>query len=400
MTLIDAPINCIYNNHLALFFYQSAMNKLKMILLSLTFCVAVTSHAALNLRDKIAQMIILGFPQAIVNDNDEIIKSIEEENLGGVILFDYNFKTKTFDKNIKNPEQVRTLTHNLQFAAHQGNQKHHREALPLIISVDYEGGKVNRLKDSYGFPMTVSAEQFTSLSESEAKSQAKIMAKTLKSNGFNLNFAPVLDINVNPDNPVIGKLGRSFSAYPEEVIYRSQLQANAFKEKGLGIAYKHFPGHGSSTSDSHLGFVDVTNTWQAYELTPYQALIGHMDEKDIIMAAHIINRQLDNSGLPATLSKEILTGLLRERLGFNGVIITDDMQMKAISENYGLEESLVLAINAGADMFIFGNQLSQNEMPAKTLIDLIEKNVKDGKISETRINEAYSHIRSFKLSLD
>jgi beta-N-acetylhexosaminidase len=378
------------------------IEKLIKLLLILALFGGMAVHASTNtlsLRDKIAQILILGFPEASVSDDSEIVKSIQEENIGGVILFDYNFKSKTFDKNIKSPEQVATLNQALQMAASQGNKMHHREALPLIISVDYEGGRVNRLKDTYGFPKTVSAEQFSALSEQDAKKQADIMAKTLKSNGFNLDFAPVLDVNVNPENPVIGKLGRSYSADPEEVIFRSHLLTKAFKEQGIGAAFKHFPGHGSSTGDSHLGFVDVTETWQSYELTPFQELISHMDKRDMIMTAHIVNRQLDKSGLPATLSKEILTGLLRERLGFEGIIITDDMQMKAISDHYGLEESLVLAINAGADMFIFGNQLSDVPMPAKTLIDLIEKNVNDGTISEARIDEAYSHVRAFKLSL-
>lgn len=352
-----------------------------------------------TLREKIAQMLILGFPEESVTDDSEIIKTIKDDNLGGVILFDYNFKTKTFDKNIKSKKQVKALNQALQRAAIEGNKQYNREELSLIISVDYEGGKVNRLKETYGFAKTVSASEFAKLSEEDASAQAKVMTDTLKASGFNLDFAPVLDVNVNPENPVIGKLGRSYSSDPEKVIESSHILANAFKEQGIGAAYKHFPGHGSSTSDSHLGFVDVTDTWQEYELIPYQELISHMDSRDMIMTAHIVNRHLDQSGLPATLSKDILTGLLRERLGFRGIIITDDMQMKAISEHYGLEESLVLAINAGADMFIFGNQLSDEPMPAKTLIELIEKNVLAGNISASRIEDAYSHIKAFKQSI-
>jgi beta-N-acetylhexosaminidase len=184
-----------------------------------------------------------------------------------------------------------------------------------------------------------------------------------------------------------------------QVIDSSSVLASALKAKGIACAYKHFPGHGSSTGDSHLGFVDVTDTWQAYELQPFQAMVEHLDNKDMVMTAHIVNRKLDATGLPATLSHTILTGLLRQTLGFEGVIITDDMQMKAISEHYGLEQSLVLAINAGADMFIFGNQLSESPVSAAKLIDLIEKNVRNGHITETRINQSIYRIVGLKESL-
>lgn len=354
----------------------------------------------LTLRQKIGQMLILGFEGSSANNDSKIIKSIQEDNIGGVILFDYNFQTKTFDKNIKNLQQVKVLTQSLQEASKFANKIHNRPQLPFLISVDYEGGRVNRLKPDYGFPDTISANDFSALDEIEAKLEAEKMATTLKSSGFNVDFAPVLDININFDNPVIGKLGRSYSADPERVIESSSILAQSLKSESIACAYKHFPGHGSSSSDSHLGFVDVTDTWQEYELMPYQELITHMDHKDMIMTAHIVNRKLDPSGLPATLSKRILTDLLRHKLGFNGVIITDDMQMKAISEHYGLEESLVLAINAGADMFIFGNQLVEEPMKAKMLIDLIEKNVKNGTISQSRIDEAFSHIVQLKKELE
>lgn len=353
----------------------------------------------MSLREKIGQMLIIGFEGDRVNNDSPIIKSIEEDNIGGVILFDYNFQTKTFDKNIKSPKQLKALNKALQSQAQRVNVKYNRPNLPLIISVDYEGGRVNRLKTEYDFPETFSAVEFSKLSMPDAMNRARQMAVTLKSNGFNVDFAPVLDVNVNPDNPVIGKLGRSYSSDPAQVTESSSLMAKALKEEGIGCVYKHFPGHGSSSCDSHLGFVDVTQTWQEYELMPYQALVSHMDNKDMIMSAHIVNRQLDPSGLPATLSKPILTDLLRHKLGFNGVIITDDMQMKAISEHYGLEESLVLAINAGADMFIFGNQLVKEPMKAKMLIDLIEKNVKNDTISQSRIDEAFSHIVQLKTAL-
>lgn len=351
-----------------------------------------------SLKQKIGQMLILGFEGKAANENSSIAHSIIEDNLGGVILFDYNYQTKTFDKNIESPQQVQLLNQTLQAFASKGNQKHHRPQLPLLISVDYEGGAVNRLKPEYGFPTTLTAEAVANLDREVASQQAKIMSDTLKASGFNLDFAPVLDVNVNPDNPVIGKLGRSYSSDPHIVSDYSLMFSQQLLKNNIACAYKHFPGHGSSTKDSHLGFVDVTDTWQSYELTPYENVFQDGSACPMIMTAHIINRHLDPDGLPATLSKPILTELLRNKLGYQGVIITDDMQMKAISEHYGLEESLVMAINAGADMFIFGNQLSDEPVSANTLIQLILKNVENGKISSQQIEQAYERIQQLKRS--
>lgn len=271
--------------------------------------------------------------------------------------------------------------------------------MPLLISVDYEGGKVNRLGEQYGFPPTLSAAEVGKRSFEEAESTANSMAQTLKNVGFNLNFAPVLDVNVNPDNPVIGKKDRSFSADATMVDSFASIYTRHFLNQKIQCVYKHFPGHGSSTKDSHLGFVDVTDTWQIYELEPYRRLLNSKGSCGVVMTAHIVNRQVDETGLPATLSNKILTGLLRNQLHFNGVIITDDMQMKAISDNYGLEQALTLTINAGADMLIFGNNLTIEPQDPKQLIDIIESKVLSGEISPKRIDKAYKHIVALKRSI-
>lgn len=295
-----------------------------------------------SLRDKIGQMLLVGFDGKTVNEQSSIVKIIEENNIGGVILFDYDYHKKIYNRNIESPAQVKQLNNELQYYTQQSNLKYHRLNLPLLISVDYEGGKVNRLGEQYGFPATISAAEVGKRSFEETESTAKSMAQTLKSVGFNLNFAPVLDVNVNPDNPVIGKKERSFSSDASTVASYSSVYSRHFLDQKIQCAYKHFPGHGSSDKDSHLGFVDVTDTWQAYELEPYQQLLSSSKACGMVMTAHIVNRQVDESGLPATLSYKILTGLLRNQLHYKGVIITDDMQMKAISDSYGLEQALVL----------------------------------------------------------
>lgn len=224
------------------------------------------------------------------------------------------------------------------------------------------------------------------------------MANTLKSTGFNLNFFPELDVNINPDNPIIGKKDRSFSSIPEVVTQYAQLYTEQFIKHQIHCSYKHFPGHGSSLSDSHLGFVDVSDTWSEQELIPFLQLLSQPNHCDMVMIAHIVNRKLDMTGLPASLSYQIINGLLRRDLKFDGVVITDDMQMKAITNYYGLETAVTLSINAGADMLIFGNQLVEKFQDPKEIIDLIEQKVRSGEISEQRINEAYQRIIKMKKS--
>lgn len=373
----------------------------KIILLSLLAFFSMTADAKEpGLREKIGQMLIIGFEGKTVNDQAAVAHYIAEDNIGGVILFDFNMQSETFDKNIENPEQVKELNKQLQFLTAQANKVHHRKQLPLLITVDYEGGKVNRLHPRYGFPAIPSAKEVGKSSFEEANNQAKIMANTLKSTGFNLDFAPVVDVDVNPENPIIGKLGRSFSADPNSVTQYAQIYSSQFLDRKIQCSYKHFPGHGSSLADSHLGFVDITNTWSSRELIPFLQLLSQPKHCSMVMVAHVVNRNLDASGLPATLSYSMISGLLRHDLQFDGVVITDDMQMKAIADFYGLSTALTLAINAGADMFIFGNQLAGTAQDPKELIDIIEEKVHSGEISQERIDEAYKRIVFMKRTLE
>ena len=225
------------------------------------------------LHSMIGQMLILGFDGKSATINSDIATAIRYDNIGGVILFDYHCQHKTFNKNIESPKQVLHLNRHLQCYSTAANRDFSRANLPLFISVDYEGGHVNRLQPRYGFNECLSPQQVNNLSDSDAKKQAEAMATTLKKAEFNLNFAPSLDLNMNPNNPVIGALKRSYSRNPDDVIKQARIMANALKKQGILAAFKHFPGHGSSDSDSHLGFVDVTETWQQQELEPFKAII-------------------------------------------------------------------------------------------------------------------------------
>lgn len=352
-----------------------------------------------SLRDKIGQMLIIGFNGKQVNAKSPIIKAIDKNNVGGIILFNYDSYKKVFDKNIDNSAQVKKLNKDLQQFHTQSCIKKNRPQLPLIISLDYEGGRVSRLAERHGFPATISAAEASAKSLAEVDSIAKKMSNTLKEHGFNLNFSPVLDVNINPDNPVIGKLDRSFSKNPLEVAKYASIYSQNFLHNNIQCAYKHFPGHGSSTKDSHLGFVEVTNTWKKSELKPYELILNSKTPCGAVMTAHIVNRHLDPSGLPGSLSKKILTDLLRKQLHFKGVIITDDLQMKAIQDNYKLEETVVLAINAGADMLLFGNNLTAEPQDPQIVIDIIQKNIMSGHIKLESINRAYERIIKLKQSL-
>jgi len=344
-----------------------------------------------NLAHMIGQMFIVGFDGKRLNDDDPIVRAIVDRQVGGVILFDYNFKTKTFDKNIESRAQVKALTQQLREAHQQSG-----DTLPLIISVDVEGGQVNRLKPEYGFPEFAAPRDVGAMTDDEIEAQVTSLSEMLRELGFNFDYVPSLDVNVYPENPIIGKLGRSFSSEPDRVIECARHYGDIFNRHHLLWCYKHFPGHGSSHGDSHHGFVDVTETWQAEELAPYQALLSSEPACPAVMIAHVTHLELDGEGHPASLSKTMIEQLLRLELGFEGVAIADDMQMKAITDQYGLHESLRKAINAGCDMLIFGNQLADDWQDPKALIDLVLRDIETGHITVERIEQAYDRIRKMK----
>jgi beta-N-acetylhexosaminidase len=224
------------------------------------------------------------------------------------------------------------------------------------------------------------------------------MAETLKELGFNLNFAPIVDLNLSIKDGIIGRLDRSFSDQPAEVIRSAKTFVSAFSQYGVACTYKHFPGHGSAMGDTHHGFVDVTDVFDAQELLPYASLIKEHQIPVMIMTAHVINRQLDPSGLPATLSFPVLSELLRHKMGFDGVIVSDDLQMQAISQHYPLDDILKLTINAGADMLIFANQL--DDITATEVVDRMERLVNSGAIDASKIEKSNHRILQLKSSIN
>lgn len=323
-----------------------------------------------KLKEQIGQMLMVGFRGTEVSEDSPIVKAIRTLNLGGVILYDYDVPSKSFPRNIINPEQTKKLIEDLQCFS----------LTPLLIAVDAEGGRVNRLKEEYGFPLHVpSAQEMGEKGPAETKKIALKIAGQLAELGFNVNFAPVVDVNINPDNPVIGGIERSFSSDPEKVIDHALAFIMAHHERQIITVLKHFPGHGSSQQDSHLGMVDITNTYRQEELIPYRKLISS-GEIDMIMTAHIMNRNID-SEYPATLSPLFIQKILRQQLGFQGIVISDDMQMGAIEKHFGFADAIIRAINAGCDMLIISNNGTvYDETAPYRAVDIIFNAVKSGEI--------------------
>lgn len=335
-----------------------------------------------DLRHQIAQMLMIGVRGTGPELTGEMLWLASDLRVGGFILYEYDAISRSRPRNIISVSQLTQLVSNLKEAS----------STPLLISIDQEGGRVNRLKTNYGFPPTVSAQYLGDLNNPDTTAfYARRMATTISSTGINLNFAPVTDVNINPDCPVIGKLERSFSANPDIVAAMAEIFYDKQREAGILTTYKHFPGHGSSTIDSHAGFTDVTNSWQPSELAPYARLIK-AGKCDLIMTAHVFNSHLDPD-YPATLSTKILKHILRDSLGFEGVIVSDDMMMGAITQNWPLDIALERAIAAGVDILILSNNVSEyNPRIAAQAVDLIEKMVHDGRISAGRIAESYDRI--------
>jgi beta-N-acetylhexosaminidase len=204
-------------------------------------------------------------------------------------------------------------------------------------------------------------------------------------------------VNINPDNPVIAAYERSFSADPDIVTEHALEFTKAHHEQGVLCTLKHFPGHGSSTGDSHRGLVDITDTWSRTELEPYRNII-EAGQADAIMTAHVFNANLDPER-PATLSKPTITGILREALDYDGVVISDDMQMGAIAQYYGLEAAIQAAIEAGVDILAFANNSVFVEDVAARAISVIKRLVGDGRVSEERIRESDGRIQRLKSRL-
>lgn len=338
-----------------------------------------------ELHEKIGQMLIVGFHGTSSEDADvkSLIKQIEKGMVGGAILFKYN---------VEGSEQLQDLIKPLKAASQ----------IPLFISVDQEGGRVQRLNSANGFTTYPSAQSIAGMKKQEAADWYYKLGNELNAHGINFDFAPCVDLNPSGHKcPVIGDLQRSYSSDPGKVIEWAAVMIEALKKNKVINCIKHFPGHGSAQGDSHEGYVDVSETWEEQELIPFYELVkqGYVDS---VMTAHIFNKHLDVNH-PATLSKQTLDRL--RKAGFKGVIVTDDLHMGAIQQHYDFDEALIQSICAGCDMMILSNNkaaamgvegFEPDPYIAEKTVQIIMKAVKDGVIPEERIEEAYQRIMNLK----
>jgi beta-N-acetylhexosaminidase len=344
---------------------------------------ATPSPVVRPLRERIGRMVMVGFRGTTADEATDTIRQIESLSLGGVVLFDVDQLTGG-PRNVESPAQLAALVRSLREASTAG---------PLIVAIDQEGGRVARLDESHGFPASRSAAELGRIGDAEVtRADAAAMAEILRAAGIGLNLAPVVDLAVNPNNPIIAEVERSYGADAEAVAAHAAAFIEAHRATGMACALKHFPGHGSSAADTHLGVVDVTDTWSEAELQPFAALIER-GLADAVLTAHVFNASLDPT-YPATLSVATVTGLLRERLGFEGAVLSDDLQMGAIRDAYGYEEAVALAIEAGIDLLVIANQLVYEPEVAARTVDIVEALVRSGRIAQARIDESARRIEA------
>ncbi len=315
---------------------------------------------------------LVTYDGSVLYATEVLAQGLERYPVGGVILF---------GDNIQDPDQLRSLTGGL---GEMGK-------IPLFLGVDEEGGNVARLANKYGFdlPKYKSAAAVGLGVPEDAYEMGRTIGGYLKDYGFNLDFAPVADVNTNPDNPVIGS--RAFSSDPEIAAQMAAAFARGLREAGILPTFKHFPGHGDTGEDSHTGMA-VTNRgreeMRSCEWLPF-ALAG---EGDLVMVGHISAPALTGDDTPATMSRTVVTDILRGELGFSGLVVTDSLAMGAITQYYTPEEAAVAALEAGCDLLLMPEDLPQAMEGILSALD-------SGRLTLDRIRESVERILNYKIQL-
>lgn len=311
-----------------------------------------------------ARLFMVGFPGTRI---DADLAALMDDGIYGAILF---------KRNVGTAQETATLCRELKL----------RAGRPFILSVDQEGGRVARLR---GAPFTALPPMRELGQRGDARlveRVGRLLAHELRAVGFDWDFAPVLDVDTNPANPVIGD--RSFSRDAEEVARLGVALARGLEAGGIASCGKHFPGHGDTTTDSHLTLPRLAHDLERLrrvELVPFRAFA--QARLASLMTAHVLFDALDK-GVPATMSERVLTGVLREELGFDGVLVSDDLEMKAIADHYTVEEAAVQGTLAGVDLFLVCHQADVQ----RRAIEAVVKAVESGRIPRERITEAHRRL--------
>lgn len=351
------------------------LNNITKIILTLLLLTNISF--ALDLDSKIGQMIIVGFEGDSIHSLGfkRVLNQIKNNEISGVLLFSKNIKSK---KDLI--EMNKKLIEN-------------SDIIPFI-SIDNEGGLVQR----YDFYKHKSAKEVSSLNDLEAQKEYEKLALAQKELLINLNFAPCVDLEIN-QNSIIKKKERSYSSNPEIVSKYAKIFIEEHNKLNVITSIKHFPGHGSVSGDTHKGFVDATKTFQKEELIPYYNLKNH-DKLNMVMVSHIFNSNIDEK-YPSSLSEKTIKDLLINKIGFRGVIISDDYDMKAIRANYSLRDIVVNSINSGVNILLFSNNIDKKDKHLALKIRKIIKNeIELGNIKIEDINNSYDKIMDLKRRLN
>ena len=337
---------------------------------------------AQTLEQMAGQMIVVGFQGD--DAGDKSVKAVTADIAAGMVGGVMYLKP-----NIKSLAAVEAMNEAFRAASPD---------LPPFITLDQEGGAVERLTKAVGFEEVPNAATVAkTYTSAEAQKLYGEMARGIAELGFSVNFGPVADLDVNPKNQAITKFGRSFGRSGETVAAYDEAFIAAHHAAGLVTSLKHFPGHGSSTADSHEGFVDISDSWSKTELEPYRIMFAD-GYADMVMVGHLYHSAYAGEGskLPASLSSEWITGLLRGDLGFEGVVISDDLEMGAIRKLYDLEETIVRAVNAGTDVLLFSNTAKPSTNLAAQIRDILVAEAESDPAFRARIEASYARIVALK----
>jgi beta-N-acetylhexosaminidase len=330
----------------------------------------------------IGELFILGFFGRTVPDWLKAFAA--RHGLGGVILFDYSCRTQEYDNNIDSPEQVQRLCAEIS-------------ALPSapLVFIDQEGGLVRRLKEGRGFAPLPSAKDFNRLAPDDRRAILTASFAELRRLGIHYDFAPVIDVDYNPDNPNIGRIKRSYSAEIAEVEANARLVGEVARAQRIGLCLKHFPGIGGAMVDSHQEFMDISDALRDEQEELFYSLAPQMFG-DAVLVSHAIVRQWD-ADRPMTLSAAGI-GRLRGRLP-DTLLITDDMQMQGLQKALGSREASLRSLKAGMDMLCIGNNLLDQEQEMAGIADYVEENLREGILSASSTEQSIARVRARKALL-
>jgi beta-N-acetylhexosaminidase len=330
----------------------------------------------------IGELFILGFFGKILPDWLKQFAACY--GLGGVILFDYSCRTREYDNNVESPQQVQRLCAEISSLP----------SAPMVF-IDQEGGLVRRLKESRGFAPLPSAKEFNHLAPDQKRAILSASFAEMRRLGIHYDFAPVIDVDYNPDNPNIGRIKRSYSADIAEVEANALLANEVAQAQRIGLCLKHFPGIGGAVVDSHQEFMDISDALRSEQEELFYSLAPRMFG-NAVLVSHAIVRQWDKDR-PMTLSAAGL-GRLRERLP-DTLLITDDMQMQGLQKALGTREAGLQSLKAGMDMLCIGNNLCDQEQEMAGLAEYVEQSLRDKTFSGSAIEKSIARVGSRKALL-